>query len=271
MNESLKYEKLIQEIYQELLKEQGLTTQVKHDVKLQGKSATHQIDVYWEYTFGGVNHRVAIECKNYNTELSIAKVRDFYGVLSDIGSINGILVTKVGYQKGAKKFAEYYGINLVVIRKPLAEDWNGRIKTLVTDIEAISQYAKKWFVELDYEWCKQNIVNDKLESLSVVISGMNSEIWLYDEDGNKLKNFLQLEENLPYNENSLLDNEHFYKFESTYIPSEKHGKIKIKGVRVWYDTNVTKSQLTFDGEDITKAIFKDICTGEMRFIKNNTL
>lgn len=47
----------------------------------------------------GVTHRVAIECKNYSSEVSVGKVRDFFGVLHDISNVNGIfrpkLVTKV--------------------------------------------------------------------------------------------------------------------------------------------------------------------------------
>ena len=63
-------------------------------------------------------HRVAIECKNYSYGVSIGKVRDFYGVISDLEDVKGIMVTTVGYQKGAKKFADYYGISLKELRAP---------------------------------------------------------------------------------------------------------------------------------------------------------
>lgn len=66
MNKGTEYEKLIQEIYQDLLKKDELTTEVQHNVKIQGKATKHQIDIYWEYKIAGVHHKVAIECKNYN-------------------------------------------------------------------------------------------------------------------------------------------------------------------------------------------------------------
>ncbi|MEG0984231.1 restriction endonuclease [Algoriella sp.] len=269
MNENIKYEKFAQEIYQELLDKEGLTVEVKHNVKIQGKSSKHQIDVYWEYTFAGVNHKVAIECKNYNKKLNIGIVRNFYGTLEDIGNIQGIIVTKVGYQKGAKLFAEGHGINLIVIREPQSDDWNGRIKTIVTDVEAISQNAKKWFVQLDYEWCKINIPENQLNLIEVKISGMNNEIWIYDNNGNRIKNFLQLQDELPVIENQNSDNKYVYEFDNAYIKSENLGNIKIKAIQITYDTFIDKAQWVFDGENATKAILKNVLTGEMKFIKKD--
>ena len=127
MNKNTEYEKFAQEIYQGLINAEGIhTIDVKHNIKLTGKSGQeHQIDVYWEYEIAGVKHKVAIECKNYNSAVPIGKVRDFYGVLSDLTNVVGIMVTKVGYQEGAKKFADSYGINLKELRTPNEED--GRV------------------------------------------------------------------------------------------------------------------------------------------------
>ncbi len=69
MNQNTEYEMLAQEIYQGLIDAQGIETiVVQHNVKLPGNSGQkHQIDVYWEYEIAGVRHKVAIECKNYNS------------------------------------------------------------------------------------------------------------------------------------------------------------------------------------------------------------
>jgi hypothetical protein len=42
----------------------------------------------------------------------------FKGVLDDLNGVNGIMVTKAGYQKGAKEYAKEYGISLKELRKP---------------------------------------------------------------------------------------------------------------------------------------------------------
>ncbi|MDR1810876.1 MAG: restriction endonuclease [Prevotella sp.] len=124
MNPNIEYERFTQEIYQGLINAEGVKTiDVQHNVKLTEKSGQeHQIDVYWEYEYAGVKHKIAIECKNYNSAVPIGKVRDFYGVLSDLTNVAGIMVTKVGYQAGAKKYAAQYGINLKELRTPSEED-----------------------------------------------------------------------------------------------------------------------------------------------------
>ena len=113
-NENTEYEKLAQEIYQAISYAEAVKNiNVQHNVKLPGKSGcNHQIDVYWEFEMMGIKHCVAIECKNYSSEVSVGKVRDFFGVLHDVGNTKGIFVTKVGYQSGAEKFANHYGIVL---------------------------------------------------------------------------------------------------------------------------------------------------------------
>ena len=120
MNPNTEYERFTQEIYQQLVNLDVVrTTTVQHDVKLEGRSGQkHQIDVYWEYEIAGNKHKVAIECKNYNKLVPIGKVRDFKGVLDDLNGVNGIMVTKVGYQEGAKKYAQEYGISLKELRTP---------------------------------------------------------------------------------------------------------------------------------------------------------
>ena len=119
-NANIEYEKFAQEVYQELVNADVVkSTEVRHDIKILGKSGQkHQIDVYWEYEIAGVLHKVAIECKNYNKPVPVSKVRDFYGVLSDLNNVSGIMVTKIGYQEGAKKIGNHYGISLKELRTP---------------------------------------------------------------------------------------------------------------------------------------------------------
>ena len=93
MNPNTDFELFTQRIYQKLVDNDVLKpTTVQHNVKLKGKSGCeHQIDVYWEYEIAGNMHRVAIECKNYDSLVPVGKVRDFQGVLSDLYNVNGIM------------------------------------------------------------------------------------------------------------------------------------------------------------------------------------
>lgn len=46
---------------------------VQHDVKIEGVSREHQIDVYWQFTCGTVTYRVAVECKDYKNPVTAEK------------------------------------------------------------------------------------------------------------------------------------------------------------------------------------------------------
>ena len=60
------YELFVKDVYECLNKADGLSdVDIKHDVKLTGAAGVeHQIDVYWSFKFGGVEYRVAVECKD---------------------------------------------------------------------------------------------------------------------------------------------------------------------------------------------------------------
>lgn len=130
--EAIDYELLTRSIYQEILDRDGTNTiDIKHNVSLCGRSGVeHQIDVYWEFKQAGIIHRVLIECKNYSSNLTLEKARNFFAVAHDIGNCVGIMVTRMGYQSGAAAFCRYYGLSLKLLRKPTDNDWQGRIKTV---------------------------------------------------------------------------------------------------------------------------------------------
>lgn len=129
---AIEYELLTQAIYKEILIREGVSTaNVQHNVSIAGRSGVeHQVDVYWEFKQAGITHRVLIECKNYASNLTLEKARNFFAVVHDIGNCVGIMVTKTGYQSGAAEFCKHYGLALKLLRKPTEIDWEGRIKEI---------------------------------------------------------------------------------------------------------------------------------------------
>ncbi len=139
-NEAIEYEQLTKDIYQAILVREGVNTvDVKHNVSVNGRSGVaHQIDVYWEFKQAGITHRVLVECKNYASNITLEKARNFFAVVHDIGNCVGIMVTKTGYQSGAAAFCKYYGLRLKLLRKPDANDWKGRIREVSITLNIIS-------------------------------------------------------------------------------------------------------------------------------------
>ena len=134
--EAIEYELLTQSVYQAILNQDGIPNiDVKHNISLKGHSGVeHQIDVFWEFNQAGIKHCVVIECKNYSSNLTLEKARNFFAVLHDIGNCVGLIVTKTGYQQGAVKFCGYYGIGLKLLKPPTDKEWEGRIRRIVVNV-----------------------------------------------------------------------------------------------------------------------------------------
>ncbi len=284
MNKDIEYEKFAQEIYQGLVDVDVVkTTDVKHNVKLVGKSGqAHQIDVYWEYEIAGVKHKVAIECKNYNKAVPIGKVRDFYGLLVDLNNVVGIMVTKVGYQKGAKGYASYYGISLKELRIP------NRGEGIIGETELNLHIAKRHRLFLvDEEWAKANNIDfsqyrNSLDNLSSLRWPQRkpSIIWtnathipletipnanIRDEKEKVIATFDELERNLP----SGLD--HTFYFQDAYVDTPRWGPIKIKEVKYAHEQEKQTTVFSIDAQEFIKAVLKDALSGEIRLIAKDTL
>ncbi len=129
MKPGAEYELYVKQVYQMLVAIDLPECKVQHNVILKGLGGIeHQIDVYWEFTVAGVLHRTAVECKDYNRNVSKERIAAFRAVLDDIGGIRGIYATKIGYQSGAKEFAKQHNIDAMIIRPPEGNDWEGWVK-----------------------------------------------------------------------------------------------------------------------------------------------
>lgn len=271
MNLNTEYEKFTQEIYQGLMNLKGVhTVDVKHNAKLKGLSGQrHQVDVYWEYQIGGVEHKVIIECKNYNTAIPIGKVRDFYGLLADLTNVSGIMVTKLGYQSGAKAYASYYGINLKELRTPTLED------ATVGEIHIDMQIARRrrLFV-VDEVWAKSNNLNLKLirsrlvgmveeEDESMKDGSLPLEITqeasILDKKGQRITTLDELENKLAEKKDEI------FNFEDAYIQTRYLGQIKINAVKYIHSKTQEKKIFAIDARNLIRAILKDALSGEIIF------
>lgn len=275
MNEGAEYEKFTQEIYNEILKNQSVKNiDVKHNVKLVGKSGQrHQIDVYWEYQYDNTTFKIAIECKNYNHTVSIGKVRDFFGALYDLEDVKGIMVTNKGYQEGAKKYGEYYGIDLMELREP--EDGEAIVAETTLTIDCSVRH--RLFL-IDEDWAKEHDLNiqsykQRLDWLCSPVCGKwinathipltTKEDKIRNSEGKVIVDIRKLEDELP--KKSKQDDGYVYPFEDAYVKTE-WGDIKIKEVKFEYENHTEIKQFKIDAQNITKAILKNAINKEVLFV-----
>lgn len=275
MNPNTEFEHFTQRVYQKLVNNDVLKpTSVQHNVKLKGRSGCeHQIDVYWEYEKNGITHRVAIECKNYKTHVPIGKVRDFFGVLQDLNNVRGIMASSKGYQEGAKKYADYYGISLKELRTPGRNESLGSITT-TTHLD----YLHCLFA-IDEEWAYGNhfSIQGYRERLAI-LNTSKSEYWLRashlpietkdniirDCNGKAISSMKELEKRLPVNPDP--STEIVFPFDDGWVESRYWGPVRIREVKFEYESKVQETTLNLAADDFVEAILNDAISGETNYL-----
>ena len=275
MNANTEFEQFTQRIYQKLVNNDVLKpTLVQHNVKLKGKSGcNHQIDVYWEYEIAGNKHRVAIECKNYNSQVEVSNVRDFKGVLDDLNNVNGIMVSAQGYQSGAKKYAEEYGISLKELRTP---NWNDTIGEIVF---VFHTNIRRCLFLVDEDWAIQNGLDFQKyrEKHAFIANKSPEEYWggpyvffdtkddiIRNSHNEKISSLQELEKQLP--EQPDPNSSVVFPFEDAWIESRHWGPIKILEVKYEFISENTENSFDIAAEDFVDGILKDAINGETQYI-----
>lgn len=267
MNPNTEYELFTQEVYQQLLNYHHISIKkVQHNIKLKGHSGCeHQIDVYWEFEKDGVIHRCAIECKNYNKRVPKEKVCAFQGVLTDLDDIEGIMVTKVGFQKGAKEYAKEYGISIKELRPPK----NGETIIGTIDIHTHAEVRHTRF-KVDEEWAKINKFNVQgYREFYAMLDYTNAENWksathipletvdhtIIDSKGNSIITLEELEQKIA--NCSTTDYPFVFKYDDAYVKCRHFGPVKILEVKYDYEIDDQKTIINMDAKGFVKAILKD--------------
>lgn len=275
MNRDIAYEKFTQEVYQELVNADVVKTiVVQHNVKLKGMSGcNHQIDVYWEYELAGIEHKVAIECKNYNKLVPVGKVRDFYGVLSDMNNVIGVMVTRVGYQRGAKKYAKEKGIRLQELRVPsLGEAIVGCIQL---DLHVLIRRClfmpdMQWIIghNIDIQGYIQLLNRLDFQRINKWNNATHIPLELQDYNiknsrGQIISSLDKLEEDLPKDSTS----DKVFQFTDAYVNTCYWGQVKIREIRYEYEQDNQTRIISIDAQLFTKAILKDAISGKIQLIR----
>lgn len=113
-NDGNSLESYVQHVYQSLLNLRDEGVLVSKKAKLRGKSgAMHEVDVFYEFVRAGIRHRVAVECKDLSRPVEKGDITEFHGKVQDIGGINALVVSRSGYQKGARLYAKHWDILLL--------------------------------------------------------------------------------------------------------------------------------------------------------------
>ena len=276
-NKNTEYEQFTRKVFAGLSSQKRVKTiKLQHNVKLLGNSGTrHQIDVYWEYEKDGQLHKVAIECKNYSKNVPIGKVRDFYGVIDDIDDLQGIMITRKGFQDGAKKYAASKNIHLKELRAPIGEEsLAGRI---ITDFNIST---RRCLYLVDEDWAKQQRFDIKpylrwldmmsIEHKSQWVNTSHIPIerkgdYIYNAKKEVIRSHEDIEATIPGTMEE--DSSHTIPFEDAYIDSKYWGLVKIKEIKYDYTNETRRSIMDIDARDFIEAILKDVESGAIEYVE----
>lgn len=275
MNPNIEFELFAQRVYQKLLNSELIKPiTVKHNVKLVGKSGCeHQIDVYWEYEAKGTIHKVVIECKDYNSTVPIGKVRDFFGVLYDLDRVKGIMVSSKGFQKGAKTFAEHYGISLQSLRAP---ERNEPIGSITTQTSANIRHC---LFLIDEEWAAEHKFDiQRLRDFYSQFQFEKAEYWqkathfpmetkdhnIRNSIGKVISSIETLERKLP--QKTIPEETVVFPFEDAWLDSRQYGPIKIREVMFEWESNNQEVTINLAAEDFVEGILKDVINNTEEYV-----
>jgi hypothetical protein len=268
--EAREYEKYVRDITQALLNAQGLETiKVEHDVLVKGLSREHQVDVYWEYRLGGVLHRVVINCKRYKNTVEVTDVETLAGVLHDLPGARGLIVTTIGYQKGAMDYAKVHQIGLKVIRPPQDADWEGRIREIVTEVRLQTPVLLGCFIEVNEAWFKVSGLGN-VEDMGGVDPAATT--FVRDLSNGSLTNIADLwnrviRENPSEPEQPI---EAWARFENAMLERDGKPSLRVDGIRFRWVLKVS-APITIRSKNDPQAIVRDALTGTLLFVEPSGL
>lgn len=242
-NDGKNYEEFVRLLQQALLDAEQVTEQknikVEKNKKLIDKNGTvREFDIYWEYELGGVVYKTVIECKDYNSKVSIEKLDALIGKMSDFQDIKALFATKKGYQAGALTKAEQNKIDLLIVREQNDSDWTSRdgtplVKSVKIAIEVIdSARIIQFDTAIDGEWVEENSELDIKNKLT--FEGQTDAIFIEDNEANTKLSLFEIAQKLtPKGDKEYGEFEDTQFFEDGYIVYDDV-RLKLKSYTIIY-------------------------------------
>ncbi len=264
------YEEFVRKIHQALIDSETHASQKNIQIEKNKKlvdrfGLEREFDLYWEYTLGGIVYKSVIECKDYNSSITVDKIDALIGKINDFPGITPIFATKVGYQSGAKEKADKHKINLLIVREQKDKDWQDDdgtpyIREVNMSLVALLPARITSFVPiLDEDWLDLNYPN--LDT-SLQLSMRNDEVIIEDVVNNEKYSLHDLERSLR-SKHTGSDGSFNLKqeFEEAYLQINK--RLKLRGYSLTYE--IYPNSTSNINIDFTKELI-----GVIEYLRNNT-
>lgn len=256
------YELLTQWVFNQILNTDRVKTiDVKQGIKnFKGKTASHEIDVYWEFEEGGIKYKTIVQAKDWATPIKLEQLLTFKSVLEDIpGQPRGVFVTRTGYQSGAREYAENNGILLYELREPTEEDKADWIQVV--------------HVHLDFSTPKSKITGSVLDEMTTPIHlDLSDSTRLFDEKGVKITTLQRLANSLFPEGRELPPTKMPYKFDKlTFLETGDPNtpRAKVKSLEFTISKTLTTIEYDLVAKDFVGYVLKNVIEGTEKTIPRN--
>jgi hypothetical protein len=280
LNTGKEYEIFVQTLMQAILNSelQGgqKNIKVEHNKKIPDRSGIdRQFDVLWEYEQGGIVYKTIIECKDYNSSISIGKVDELIGKLVDFPGIKGIIATTKGYQSGAKEKAKNNNVELLCIREQNDTDWQDAHGTPLVKTISLNMFLRlpvkilEFMPIFDGAWIKENTDIDI--SKPIHIEALNNQIFIYDAEKNIRCSLLDLASQIKtpdsVSENELL--EYTESFSNAFL-EYPNMKLKLSSYKIKYTKRMPiKETMEIDFSKILIGVVEYLNQGKKKMVMDN--
>lgn len=134
------YEEVTEELVGRLSAVSAVTTlRLERDVPVSGRANDNRIDVLWELQrASGERVRLLFECRSYARRINQQSLHSWRSIVDDVSEPGietvGVMVTTTGYQSGALRVADTYGIVILELRAPTDRDLDNRWRSVRTEL-----------------------------------------------------------------------------------------------------------------------------------------
>lgn len=274
-NTGVEYERFVQKLMQAILDSETQcgqkNIQVRHNEEIPDRfGIKRQFDVLWDYEQGGITYNTIIECKDYNSPVSIEKIDALVGKLADFPTVRGIIATTKGYQSGAKEKAKNCGIEILCVRNQNDSDWvdeNGQplVRKISLNITVLSSpriISCSTFV--DEQYVKDNNIDIEKNH----ISGLTNEIFIEDKITNKKYSLYELQQKIANKDDSYGLYEKDIEFADAYI-TKQDVKLKLRKLHVVYEIAQPCTEIIeIDGADYIMGVVEYLNQGKKKTVFN---
>ncbi|MFC6803613.1 hypothetical protein ACFQDE_19300 [Deinococcus caeni] len=201
----------------------------------------------------------------------MGKVRDFHSVLRDVPHLEGAMVTRVGFQSGAVRYAEAHGIGLKIIRPVESNDWEGRIRSIHTTITMVTPVLEQVRVLVDRQWAEQYAPGETTEEINRWINQRQHESLYSGTPPVPCGETLNEKLNEMINRLPLLDitdddvHQHASSLQGYSLGMDDRPPLPLMGVEIAYRRKESTGPEIYS-ESAARNIIKDVLTGQLLFV-----